>query len=432
MKYADHAKVLMASAVSFSLAFSPLSTNLAFAQSANEAQPPVQAGGADAAWEKEFGMWRNASKNGAAEDYEAYLKAYPEGKFAKVAASRIAKLAAAAMPEEAPQDNADASQPADNENMDADTAAADSGAMQPDDGAMAEEQADVSGDANPPAVVKQPPLGSDPEMADSNDQTVDEQAAQAPSDWEQEYALWKAASDGNTVAEYEAYLSAYPKGKFAPIAQSRIVALAAAEQPVPGVAEGDATANSDQAMPDDQQAQDDQMQGNDNADQAENDVGENDSVDRNAPLMAGTPETEDLLEFEGRAEMQGRLSSLGFDTGGADGSFGPRSRTAIAAWQEANGAPVTGYLGGDQIDLILQQSEQTYPQWMNQNQANERVVVRERPVVVEEVVRPRVVVKRRNHDAAIGAAIAIGVGAAILGSKIKGRKCKNRRKKNCF
>ena len=45
-----------------------------------------------------------------------------------------------------------------------------------------------------------------------------------------------------------------------------------------------------------------------------------------------------------RQRIQVALTSLGFDTRGADGAFGPRSREMIAAWQRARKRPVTGYL----------------------------------------------------------------------------------------
>jgi hypothetical protein len=45
-----------------------------------------------------------------------------------------------------------------------------------------------------------------------------------------------------------------------------------------------------------------------------------------------------------RQRIQAALTSLGFDTRGTDGAFGPRSREMIAAWQRARKRPATGYL----------------------------------------------------------------------------------------
>ena len=50
------------------------------------------------------------------------------------------------------------------------------------------------------------------------------------------------------------------------------------------------------------------------------------------------------LEQPERQRLQVALTSLGFDTRGSDGIFGPRSREMIAAWQKARNQPATGFL----------------------------------------------------------------------------------------
>ena len=45
-----------------------------------------------------------------------------------------------------------------------------------------------------------------------------------------------------------------------------------------------------------------------------------------------------------RREVQESLHAAGFDPGGADGIFGPRTRAAIRSWQSSRGARATGYL----------------------------------------------------------------------------------------
>jgi peptidoglycan hydrolase-like protein with peptidoglycan-binding domain len=47
------------------------------------------------------------------------------------------------------------------------------------------------------------------------------------------------------------------------------------------------------------------------------------------------------------------LTSLGFDTHGADGVFGPRSREMILGWQQARKQPATGFLTGAQQQALL-------------------------------------------------------------------------------
>ena len=47
-----------------------------------------------------------------------------------------------------------------------------------------------------------------------------------------------------------------------------------------------------------------------------------------------------------RRQVQEGLQAAGFDPGGADGMFGPRTRAAIRHWQTSRGARATGYLDG--------------------------------------------------------------------------------------
>jgi peptidoglycan hydrolase-like protein with peptidoglycan-binding domain len=166
----------------------------------------------------------------------------------------------------------------------------------------------------------------------------------------------------------------------------------------------------------------------DDPSQQNNNMGQNTQGQQKIQFSEGTPYTEDqFLNREGRHEMQGRLTSLGYDTFGSDGSFGPNTRTAISNWQQDNGAPANGFLSGDQISQIRQMSQVSYAQWM----AAHPIVVR-RPVIVERVVRPRrqrIVVEERNPG--LDAAIAVGVIGAMIGAQRFGRagkfRCRNRR-----
>ena len=47
-----------------------------------------------------------------------------------------------------------------------------------------------------------------------------------------------------------------------------------------------------------------------------------------------------------RRQIQEGLQAVGFDPGGADGMFGPRTRAAIRRWQTSRGERATGYLDG--------------------------------------------------------------------------------------
>ena len=62
---------------------------------------------------------------------------------------------------------------------------------------------------------------------------------------------------------------------------------------------------------------------------------------------------EDLrLNRATRRQIQFGLRSAGFDPGGADGLFGPRTRAAIRNWQSARGARSSGYLDGPQVEAL--------------------------------------------------------------------------------
>ena len=58
------------------------------------------------------------------------------------------------------------------------------------------------------------------------------------------------------------------------------------------------------------------------------------------------------LDREARRQVQLGLQAGGFDPGGADGLFGPRTRAAIRNWQTSRGARATGYLDGASAEAL--------------------------------------------------------------------------------
>ena len=58
------------------------------------------------------------------------------------------------------------------------------------------------------------------------------------------------------------------------------------------------------------------------------------------------------LDRPTRRLIQEGLRKHGFDPGTPDGLFGPQTRDAIRRWQGAQDAPATGYLGGEQVELL--------------------------------------------------------------------------------
>ena len=58
------------------------------------------------------------------------------------------------------------------------------------------------------------------------------------------------------------------------------------------------------------------------------------------------------LDRATRRQLQVGLEAAGFDTGGADGRFGPRTRAAIRNWQVARSERATGYLDGAAVAAL--------------------------------------------------------------------------------
>jgi hypothetical protein len=72
-----------------------------------------------------------------------------------------------------------------------------------------------------------------------------------------------------------------------------------------------------------------------------------------AQKSAEAAETALRLAPADRQRIQVALTSLGFDTHGADGVFGPRSREMIQGWQRARSQPTTGFLTAAQQQALL-------------------------------------------------------------------------------
>ena len=67
-----------------------------------------------------------------------------------------------------------------------------------------------------------------------------------------------------------------------------------------------------------------------------------------------TSATEEALAFDTAKwrEVQGKLTTIGFSTGGANGAAGPATRRAITAWQTARGYKISGYFDQVQADAL--------------------------------------------------------------------------------
>ena len=166
-----------------------------------------------------------------------------------------------------------------------------------------------------------------------------ETSSGADVDWTVEQKLWDEASKRNTVAHYELYLSQYPEGRFASVARLNLDQLKAEQAAAPNTA---ATAR----------ARGEDCLGLANA------HGRRGSRTRSS-WTPGTPATEAQLNLDRDSliDLQLRLSALGFNTGGFDGSLGPRSRAAIGAWQRQSGIVETTYLTPQQHMFLVSQTD---------------------------------------------------------------------------
>ena len=79
-------------------------------------------------------------------------------------------------------------------------------------------------------------------------------------------------------------------------------------------------------------------------------------ADAAAQKTAEAAETMLKLAQLDRQRIQVALTSLGFDTHGSDGVFGPRSREMITAWQRARNQPTTGFLTAVQQQAMLSEA----------------------------------------------------------------------------
>jgi peptidoglycan hydrolase-like protein with peptidoglycan-binding domain len=111
---------------------------------------------------------------------------------------------------------------------------------------------------------------------------------------------WQAAQRVGTTAAYDAFLAAWPNGRFADQARDRLADLTVTPE------------------------------------EAETSLG---------------------LGRDARRAVQRALTELGYNTRGIDGIFGPGSRTAIAAWQRSRGYDDTGFLAAGQVAALQAEAD---------------------------------------------------------------------------
>ena len=123
-----------------------------------------------------------------------------------------------------------------------------------------------------------------------------------------EQLFWESVKGSPDPADVEAYLKQFPKGVFAALARNRLKRLS--EQ-------GTRTTGGDM-----------------------------EAIERSL----GLKRTE-------RRRIQTALRASGFDPGGRDGLFGPRTRVAIGKWQASRGKPETGYLDAEDAKELFEKGK---------------------------------------------------------------------------
>lgn len=105
-----------------------------------------------------------------------------------------------------------------------------------------------------------------------------------------------------------------------------------------------------------------------------------------APLWVAADEASEEalgLAWAERANVQRRLALAGFDPQGFDGVFGPRTREAIADFQEAWGFPATGYLDQAVLADLHARTDEAYVALANRAAAEPRAAPKIAPVARE-------------------------------------------------
>jgi serine/threonine protein kinase len=87
------------------------------------------------------------------------------------------------------------------------------------------------------------------------------------------------------------------------------------------------------------------------------------AAEEEARARAEPGEAELKLTNRDRQKLQVALLSLGFDVGGIDGTFGPRSRQTIAAWQARTGDVSTGFFTAAQKASLLAEGAPAIAKW---------------------------------------------------------------------
>nr|WP_319387271.1 caspase family protein [uncultured Roseibium sp.] len=245
-----------------------------------------------------------------------------------------------------------------------------------------------------------------PNQAVNNAATAAAATPQPNLDWEREKLIWEAAKSSDTVADYESYLSAYPKGTFADFARNSIKRLQGGAQVAAVNPAATAPANAAQGAAPGAAVT---------------------SLPNPQTAVPGTAETEASLGWNrtARREIQTRLNLTGHNVGRPDGAFGPKTRAGITAWQTANGLVPTGFFTASQQLLLTNQTATQYSAYIAEIKRKQQAASASRSTTTRRnnTTQPQRATntQRRNTGGGVnpaGAAFIGGVVGGIIGGAI--------------
>lgn len=167
-------------------------------------------------------------------------------------------------------------------------------------------------------------------------------------------AKQKAAADAKAKADAEAKVQAEAKAKADAESKQKAEAAAKLQAETKAKAEAEARQKLEAEAATQQAAADAKQKEGSAATQKADEV---------SALQKAAEASEAALNFStaDRQGIQSALTTLGFDTQGVDGTFGPRTRSMIGSWQKARNQPTTGYMSATQKDSLLNEASLVTP-----------------------------------------------------------------------
>ena len=262
--------------------------------SATQVSPAEDTGTHRVSGEREHLFWQSVKDSDDPADLEAYLALYPNGIYEALARNRLRRLEVA--PNQA-------------------------GASAPVDGGAA--------DRGP-----------------VSDRLEAERLAAEREQLAVEREFWASVKGSDDPADIQAYLDQFPGGRYEVLAQNRLRRLGGSPKPE----EAAVHAAVEQAEP---PSMDEEGQSSTPLAVTAPPAQEPSSTSVTSLLEPEAAEVAPTLKRDERRHIQRGLASLGFNPGPADGLFGPKTRVAVGAWQEAKGFEASGQPTREQADALM-------------------------------------------------------------------------------